>query len=331
MENRRILSDRKSFFVISLDFELFWGVRDITSISRYGKNILGVREAIPSILKLFSSYGIHATWAVVGLLTFENKKDILSHIPIHLPEYRNQLLDPYRYLSSVGDNERRDPYHFGYSLVKMIQETSGMEIGSHTFSHFYCLESRANEAAWQADLQASKFAFGKLGIQPSSIVFPRNQYDHHHLEVASDYGFLTFRGNEQGIIYEPCVLRENSPYRRILRLSDAHFNLTGHHLSNPIIDDSGLINIPSSRFLRPSGSRLFEELRLRRILAQMYHAAVSNAGFHLWWHPHNFGVNLAQNLQLLSRVLEYFLYLQEKFGMQSLNMAEVGAIRRYAT
>jgi hypothetical protein len=30
-------------FVISLDFELFWGVRDKRTISGYGPNILGVR------------------------------------------------------------------------------------------------------------------------------------------------------------------------------------------------------------------------------------------------------------------------------------------------
>jgi hypothetical protein len=38
------------FFTISLDFELFWGMRDITTLKDYGSNILGGREAIPKIL-----------------------------------------------------------------------------------------------------------------------------------------------------------------------------------------------------------------------------------------------------------------------------------------
>ena len=44
-------------FVISLDFELFWGVRDSKSLADYGANILGVRQAIPAMLELFCEVG----------------------------------------------------------------------------------------------------------------------------------------------------------------------------------------------------------------------------------------------------------------------------------
>jgi hypothetical protein len=57
--------------IISLDFELFWGVRDKRTIGNYGRNILGVREALPAMLALFRDYGIRATWATVGLLLFD--------------------------------------------------------------------------------------------------------------------------------------------------------------------------------------------------------------------------------------------------------------------
>ena len=43
----------RSAFLISLDFELAWGVRDHLPIARYQKNLLGVRQAIPAILRLF--------------------------------------------------------------------------------------------------------------------------------------------------------------------------------------------------------------------------------------------------------------------------------------
>lgn len=36
-------------FVISLDFELMWGVRDVQTKAGYGPNILGVRQAIPAM------------------------------------------------------------------------------------------------------------------------------------------------------------------------------------------------------------------------------------------------------------------------------------------
>src|SRR2546426_12614664 len=57
-------------FIISLDFELFWGVRDVTTLDRYGANLRGVRDAIPAMLRLFSERGIRATWATVGFLFF---------------------------------------------------------------------------------------------------------------------------------------------------------------------------------------------------------------------------------------------------------------------
>lgn len=41
-------------FVISLDFELLWGVRDHADRDTYGKNILGARDALPKMLELFA-------------------------------------------------------------------------------------------------------------------------------------------------------------------------------------------------------------------------------------------------------------------------------------
>ena len=42
--------------VISLDLELYWGMRDIISIDDYQKHLVGVRQAIPAILELFKKY-----------------------------------------------------------------------------------------------------------------------------------------------------------------------------------------------------------------------------------------------------------------------------------
>ena len=46
-------------FIISLDFELFWGVRDNHTLENYGENILGAKNALLSILTIFEKYGIH--------------------------------------------------------------------------------------------------------------------------------------------------------------------------------------------------------------------------------------------------------------------------------
>jgi hypothetical protein len=61
----------------------------------------------------------------------------------------------------------------------------------------------------------------------------------------------------------------------------------------------------------------------------MTRAAAEGHLFHLWWHPHNFGVDLRENLDVLSALLRHFSELQERYGMQSLSMADVAmAVRR---
>ncbi len=52
--------------IVSLDFELFWGMQDCVELERYEDHVLGGREAIPLLLELFGKHGIHATWATVG-------------------------------------------------------------------------------------------------------------------------------------------------------------------------------------------------------------------------------------------------------------------------
>ena len=67
-------------FVISLDFELHWGVFDKFG-DRYNENILGARAAIPKILALFRTHKVYATWATVGLLFNESDEDYKSYKP----------------------------------------------------------------------------------------------------------------------------------------------------------------------------------------------------------------------------------------------------------
>src|SRR5256885_2930105 len=57
-----------------------------------------------------------------------------------------------------------------------------------------------------------------------------------------------------------------------------------------------MVDIPASRFLRPVGnSAVLERLRLQRITSAMETAARRRRLFHLWWHPHNFGVDLQRS------------------------------------
>jgi len=310
----------KPFFTISIDFELFWGVHDTMKLSRYGDSILQGRESIPKMLSIFKEYSIKATWATVGMLSFQCKKELLQYLPTVKPNINNKKLDPYHHLQYIGNNEKEDPYHFGYSIVKKILEVEGMEIASHTFSHYNYLEFGSSRA-FKSDLESSNEAFKRLNVCTPSIVFCKNQYDETSLNIARECGFSCYRGNENSLLFKPRP-KQYTQYR-LLRLVDAYFNITEDYLSNVKKEKSGLINIPSSRFLRPyNGSNYLETKKLQRIKNSMEHAAKTNQGFHLWWHPHNFGRNLLRNISSLKIILNHYRFLSQKYGMISLNMKE---------
>jgi hypothetical protein len=316
---------QKSLFVISLDFELLWGVRDKRTIESYGKNILGVRKVIPALVDLFENYSINATFATVGFLFARNKNELQSHLPNEKPKYRLPKYSPYEnnYLFNIGNSEQEDPYHYAESLIRMIQQSPNQEIASHTFSHYYCLEN-ASLISFEEDMKAAKGLAATYSLDMKSIVFPRNQYSDAHVEVCRKLGFNAYRGNEASKIYDPRKNEDQNKMIRGTRLADSYFNITGHHTFKVSVEN-GMVNIPASRFLRPySGKLKFADgLRLQRIKNSMSYAAKNNEGYHLWWHPHNFGSNLEENLSFLKSILQHYRSLHNEYGMQSKTMKTI--------
>jgi hypothetical protein len=109
---------------------------------------------------------------------------------------------------------------------------------------------------------------------------------------------------------------------RGFRLLDSYLPLGGAHDREPAIE-AGLVDVPASRFLRSVRAGPGERLRLQRILTAMRKAARRRTVFHLWWHPHNFGADLAGNLASLLEILDHFRALNERYGMRSMTMADV--------
>ena len=84
-----------------------------------------------------------------------------------------------------------------------------------------------------------------------------------------------------------------------------------------------VIRLLSDRNIIESSRKYFDYFKLRRIKKSMTYAAKTGRIYHLWWHPHNFGINLKDNMSFLIKVLEHYLFLKNKYGMQSLNMNEI--------
>jgi peptidoglycan/xylan/chitin deacetylase (PgdA/CDA1 family) len=311
-------------FVISLDFELYWGMRDRVSFSSYRPNLIGSLDAVPRMLEMFDEFGIHATWAAVGMMFFGSWEELAAHLPRRKPGYHNTHLSPYSYIRPGAGEEC---CHFAPNLLKRIVLSPHQEIGSHTFSHYYCLEPGQTADDFREDLAAATAAASNLGIDLRSIVLPRNQVNEEYLAVCHEAGFRAYRGTQRSYIYRARAQEEERrPILRLLRLLDAYATISGHNCYRLPAGVSGrLVNVPASRFLRPIGAvpMSVEHLRLLRVLGDMTHAARQGMAYHLWWHPHNFGQRTTENLMFLNAILRRYSILKARYGFRSLNMGEI--------
>lgn len=315
-------------FIISLDFEIYWGVHDAVPLENYSDNLLGVRKAIPALLQLFNKYDINATFATVGLLFFKSKEELLQNLPSKKPQYKQSILSPYfSQVALTGKDEENDPFHFGISLINEIQ-AAGQEIGCHTFSHYYCLEEGQTEEDFIADLVSAKKIAHKRGIELKSFVFPRNQCNETYLHICKQEGITSFRGNERSALFSSKTMGKEA-FRRPFRLADSYINLSGHNCySEAEMKKGDLINIPSSRFLRPYSTKLalLDNLKLKRITNSMTYAAKNRLTYHLWWHPHNFGTHLSKNLFFLEKIILHYKQLNSTYSFVSRNMRQLSEV-----
>ena len=304
--------------IVSLDFELFWGMHDCTQPDQYASNIIGGRNSIPKMLELFRNFGIHATWATVGMLFAKGPEDLNPYLPGAKPSYTLEKLSPYPFLDTLKEE---DPMYFAPEIPPLIAATPGQELGSHTFCHYYCRENGQTTEQFRQDMIAAKALGADRGYCLKSVVLPRNQSEPEYTQVLRELGYTSYRDEENDWIHEKVKFR---PLMRALRLLDVYLPLTSHGCFTPK-NENGIVNIVGSRMYKPKFIGLFEPLKLHRIKMQMLYAAKHDLCFHLWWHPHNIGTDTEYHLQQLNEIFSYYDKLRKAYGMRSLNMGELAA------
>lgn len=312
-------------FTVSLDFELMWGIFDNRNIEDYGPNVRGVHQVIPRMLAIFEEFEIHATWATVGFLFYNDLKELRDDIPEVIPAYLKSEFSSYLHLESIKPTDFKD-YYSGVDLISQIRKTSNQEVATHTFSHYYCLEGGQELNSFRVDLKKAMSKAELFNVPIKSIVFPRNQYNEEYLKICDDAGIRSFRGNESNFIQFPRPHQKQNLFLRVIRFMDSYVDLTANTVTKNLdIIGNGLVNVPASFFFRPysTRSKFLERLKIRRIKSAMLKSAKAGGLFHLWWHPHNFGINQEDNLAQLTELLIYYKFLQNKYGMRSLNMMEI--------
>jgi hypothetical protein len=317
--------------VISLDFELHWGVRDHRRLDAAERErLLAARSVVLDILHAFRDHAVRATWATVGLLFARSRDEAQQYRPLVMPKYEEAALDPYT--EQVGRDESEDPFHFAPSLILSVAQEAGQEVGSHSYSHYYSLEPGQGEEEFKADVASAKGIAENSGYRLRSYVFPRNQVRGSYLPILRQAGFCAYRGTEPVASKAPVIFKEQrKPWSRALRLTDAYLNLNGAQtVEFPRVGE--LAPVDASRYLRPFSPALrsLERMRLKRIADAMRSAALGKRIFHLWWHPEDFAGHPERNLDFLRKVLDIFDQCRRGYGMVSLAMGDVSEIAQDA-
>ncbi|MCU0401352.1 MAG: polysaccharide deacetylase family protein [Algoriphagus sp.] len=310
---------------ISLDFELLWGIFDKVGTRYRPEYFSNTRRIIPEMLELFAKHQIHVTWATVGMLFAENEEEWRQYSPAFLPSYREKKYSAYHWAKVNGI---RPEVHFAPELIREIMQTPYQELGSHTYAHYYTLMRGQSPEQFREDLQATqRISQEKFGKTLRSLVFPRNHINELYLAICLEEGFEFVRGNPKNWFWQETQHEDQS--KKWFRSADCFFPV-GSRTSYPIeqikpVPKEPMI-LPASRILRPhsNGNSLFNSVRLSRILNEMDQAAKLGEIYHLWWHPHNFGNNPEACMIELRKILGRFSKLNAQYGMQSLNMEDLG-------
>jgi peptidoglycan/xylan/chitin deacetylase (PgdA/CDA1 family) len=330
----------KGIFTISLDFELHWGGFEKWSLDKnhsggidYQQYFRNTREVIPQMLELFQQYEIHVTWATVGMLFHRSKDELMRNAPSLKPGYAVKELSAYHYMAhhGIGNDEHTDPFHFAPSLIEKIIATPYQELGTHTFAHFYCNEAGQTAEEFRQDLQAAQRVSLAYGRRLKSLVFPRNQFNDQYLKVCFEEGVTSVRSNPLDWFWHIKSTEKESLWKRLNRGLDAYFSIgkkNTYRIDALSVRPGFPVCIPASRLLRPYNPKEFilNSFKISRIKSEMTKAARDGEVYHLWWHPHNFGLYPQQSMNALKDILEHYAVCRETWNMQALNMGELATL-----
>lgn len=318
----------EGIFTISLDFELHWGVFDKKDRQQRATCYRNTLQLIPRMLEQFAAADVHVTWATVGSLLARDQHEWELLKPAIEPSYSIQQYSAYRWVKQHGLSPQYHWAHFAPQAIKEILRYPGQELGTHTFSHYYCLEQQLEPKAFEADLQAAQKAAALFNTKLTSLVFPRNQFNPAYLKTCFEQGITTIRSNPVHWFWSPVSNKGAGLIRKIARTADAYMQVGGSRTSYPLesiqVIPGEPLRLPASRFLRPwqPVHPFTNKWRLRRLCQELRIAAIRKECYHLWWHPENFGDHPEENMKGLRVLLEQYVRCRDQYGMKSWNMGE---------
>lgn len=289
----------KGIVVLSADFEMAWAFRySKTQGNRAERMGLKERLNVPKLLALFEKYKIPVTWATVGHLFLDScSKDAeqKSHADMSRPAYFENSNWCYSngdwYQHDPGTNYHESPAWYAPDLIEQIVTSPvGHEVGCHTFSHIDCSDEFCAVDLLKAELNACIKLASKMKIQLKSMVFPGGT--HGNYSILKEVGITCYR------------------------------KATDFHVDIPVLDELGLVQIPSSYALRKSNSDWPAKRYIKMASSFVKKAKKYKMVAHLWFHP---SMDEWYLDTVLPEVLAYIHMLESEGKIEILTMGQVAA------
>ena len=252
----------KGVVILSADFEMAWAYR-YSKIKSNEAIQLGLheREQIPLLLNLFEQNNIPVTWATVGHLFLDQcERDSKGRAHDEMP--RPYYFENRNWKFSKGDwyqhdpcsDYKSDPAWYAPDLIdQIINSNTGHEIGCHTFSHIDFTDKNCPPELAKTEIQKCKELANLKNLELKSMVFPGGTFG--NFEVLKKNGFNCYR---KAMAYD---------------------------LDLPVIDDHGLVTIPSSFGLVRDPYGWSKEFHLAILKKYINRAAQNKLICHFWFHP----------------------------------------------
>ena len=305
-------------FVLSLDFEGMWGSLGSRDVAGFAQRTQNLELVLNRLIDLIEKYQIHCTWAIVGALACSSPEQVLKMMDydITYPQWDTTLSD---FIKTTGSGA----FYFE-RIVDRISKCNYQEIGSHTFTHSYFLDSAINCELAEKELALSRKVLEKYTSKVDTVVFPRNQFNKDYLPVLEKTGYSVCRSNPNRFFMGKKHLRK---IHSLLEFANCYFPLSRKvcFSNEKIQENHNIITVPYSFFLRFYDSRfsILEPLKIRRIKCVMTKASKQGKTVHLWFHPHNLGEDVERNFNMLEEVFHHFKELNMHFGMDSMTIREI--------
>lgn len=308
------MMDKKGYFLFSLDTELAWGYFDQYRSGRFSKDGVWERKAIHRLLDILDEFNISATWAVVGHMFFASCEKC-DTCPIL--EWKG------KYSSFEKIYDTSDQLWYGADVIDMLQARGAShEIGFHGYTHKVFDERVMTEAEAKIEIAEWHRLAVRKNITPYSVVFPRNRVG--HLKAFKNAGYICYRGDE----LRPKGSRFTL-FRKAMNVFDLIFQIRTPLVYDPILDESGLMNLPASRWFFGMNRWVeavldavgLDSLRILPMIEAVKRAAREGKIVHIWAHPEEFKTD--RDFEKLRYLLEQVTVEIEKGSMQSITMIDL--------